>query len=1724
MAKVCKHCKRPIPKNHAECPHCAADEAAALEALEEPVEATEDSAVLLGADEAVEEVTDLADAEEDVLLDEEIVGSAGDSDAEQFVHALAEEEEPVPGDSAIDLASLEPVAVEEPSSIKLADLDVAGPEPVEEEPAEAEEEAVLAEEEIGEGEEPSVVDLGSIADVNLTGAAPADSPVGSIHLAEFEEEEPAAADEMLAEEGAVPAEPVLAEEEEIALTEPASAESPSGVVDLAALGDETLAVDSGGSGLLRPDERHSVLDLAGTLAEDPAQLRSSKPSELGPLDLAAAQDEPLAVEASPSGTGLQGDLSLEDEDEDEELDFGTEHPATAAVSDLNLVSEALEPGASSSYLQDQEEAEALAGEFTEPAAEDEAPVEAEAEESEAVPDEFLAGPDIVEQVESGVDLMRGRGETVREETAAEDLPAEEEVVAEEDSAVDLGATAAFLPPEEEAAAPVSSAVDLGETEAVEQEQPAATEPDLDDLDAEAAALLGMEGAEEPARQEVADEEIDLGGEGVAEEEPAAEEEAAEEEPAEEEEKSVKPPKRRSRALALVAGLFFGLLLGAGGLYAALLYKLLDGVVPAEYLPGQASLAKQRPGPDGKGENALKPPGKEDNFETAQGHLQDGDFNQALTVFDKLPEDPNTLAARGEARWLNRLQELLAANNRDPAKVAALLKNDPEVQKAMQELTNAKTALASYWLAHIEEVSGAPLKDVRAKYEEGRKQIQGDDKGLQARFQAALDRLDLQAETKPMGGGAGRLDRGEGELRFWLALAVVGMQAGGGGANKPNPPAGGGGGANPPAGGAGGGINAPKPDEPEAGTLFWKALREAQGGEFKKAIEALDAARDLHNARRFLRLRKAQNPNSDPDEQIFLRACAEIRKRWELEGVYRTALQTLRDAGYAALADELGMQPDLAKALAVLTTTLKDVADKLNLKDDGKKALKVAVLVNSIGTKDDLAAERAKVEAVVDVLKTAKVDKFKDLDAAADFKGTKDDLAAGVTALKDARDAERAKVEAVVAELKAAGAEKFKDLKAPTDFKGTKDDLAAAVKDLGDKVQAVVGKLITAGAKKFKDLKDPADFKGTRDDLAGGVGEVTDERNQAKTELAAANTVLDEALQVLIESNHLPKTAGRKDVAKGVQALRVTADHPVVRGLAQLSSDLSGMGGKAGSELLQGIDVRTQLAALTTDNAQLRGNLANRWTPQELLPVWLKLMQTGPGEGATAMALTDVKRVTAEKPMPDAQCVQALADRNAHKFAEARGSLEKLLKDAPAAEPKPEWREVAEATLAKLTDPDPYVREIGDLRGRGKLVGALTVADEAVEVFPADGFGKANADLRALRGLVRLDLVRGANKGRLKPEQVKDVQLDAEAALAGGEAVEGNYLLGRLAEESGALGKAEDAYRAAVQAYGNGGRGQAFAKDHPVCDASGHRYRAALARVLLAQAGFGGAGPAGGLRQDRPNEGGAGGGREDRPNRDGGAGGQNPPNREGFRQEPPAGGVGGGEAAVYQAPPLLVWTGCGCASVLAMPVLLADPAAVVDVEGMGRPANPRVEEAIRLARESIKRAEAGEGAEGFEGYLILGEALGLKHKWTDGLMAYVEGLRHVCSRYAPGLTFLVSNHPAFKRLDSLELPDPLQAEAFFARGLRFYYDRRYEDAERELLDAVHYSDQDARYLYFLGLARLAQPGKRDLALEDFRQAARLEKQDKPNRLAVSAALEKVQGPARRILNEVRDRAR
>ncbi len=196
------------------------------------------------------------------------------------------------------------------------------------------------------------------------------------------------------------------------------------------------------------------------------------------------------------------------------------------------------------------------------------------------------------------------------------------------------------------------------------------------------------------------------------------------------------------------------------------------------------------------------------------------------------------------------------------------------------------------------------------------------------------------------------------------------------------------------------------------------------------------------------------------------------------------------------------------------------------------------------------------------------------------------------------------------------------------------------------------------------------------------------------------------------------------------------------------------------------------------------------------------------------------------------------------------------------------------------------------------------------------------------------------------------------------------------------------------------------------------------------------------------------------------------------------------------------------------------AALLVVLGLQAPdmqSSPGQEEAEKLADEVLK---APAGRVPFD---VRAQALALKGRWTLGLLTYVEGLRaFLPPNYEAGLLDLVRNHPRLKRPDTLVVPNPLDAERHYAAGLNFYYERDYPAAEKSFASAVENDSQDARYFYFLGLARLAQ-NKRE-AYEDFDQGAALESQNKPPSPVVSASLERIQGPVRRIVNDARTRVR
>lgn len=98
-------------------------------------------------------------------------------------------------------------------------------------------------------------------------------------------------------------------------------------------------------------------------------------------------------------------------------------------------------------------------------------------------------------------------------------------------------------------------------------------------------------------------------------------------------------------------------------------------------------------------------------------------------------------------------------------------------------------------------------------------------------------------------------------------------------------------------------------------------------------------------------------------------------------------------------------------------------------------------------------------------------------------------------------------------------------------------------------------------------------------------------------------------------------------------------------------------------------------------------------------------------------------------------------------------------------------------------------------------------------------------------------------------------------------------------------------------------------------------------------------------------------------------------------------------------------------------------------------------------------------------------------------------------------------------------NPLLAEASYVAGVQHYWAGSYARAEERFLTAIRHDNRDARYHYYLGLSRWSQD-KRAAAQRDFQRGAELERQERPARPAVNAALERIQGNLRQEVDQFR----
>ncbi len=491
---------------------------------------------------------------------------------------------------------------------------------------------------------------------------------------------------------------------------------------------------------------------------------------------------------------------------------------------------------------------------------------------------------------------------------------------------------------------------------------------------------------------------------------------------------------------------------------------------------------------------------------------------------------------------------------------------------------------------------------------------------------------------------------------------------------------------------------------------------------------------------------------------------------------------------------------------------------------------------------------------------------------------------------------------------------------------------------------------------------------------------------------------------------------------------------------------------------------------------------------EMMPVYLKTLQDR-DTGLEEIARHDAERVSLDTAatatdIADANVVQALADRNDGKYREATLLVEKAL---PHLEKSSAFAKVGAMVLNEANDPGGYIlRRAVLLQSQGRTDAAIQLLQRSMESVQVN----VKPHLLARCALLNVDQLLRRAKGRTASAD-PFLEIAKRDAVAAGECAEAKYVLGRIAEEIEGPGAAAPFYREAIALSTN--------LAYPEAEAS---YRMALIQVLIS--------PGRGLS----------------------ASGQP-------TQWTEPGGVGRLNAF-------------DLGSVLALTTVALQPSVADDgpLPTKSMPQNGKQHESTLVAgvpslyraggKAPIAAAYAEAQAEGTldtpwrgeimqhaNAILAQGDtapstaralALAVKGQWTDGLLAYAEGIRaQLPGEHAKGLSFLVANHPLLKQVNA----DPASAEVLYWQGVGLYFEHDYADAERLLTRSVEASNQNALAHYFQGLARLKQ-GKTGIAYKSFESGARVERAGKPGEDAIALALERVQGKDRVILGWFRNR--
>lgn len=791
------------------------------------------------------------------------------------------------------------------------------------------------------------------------------------------------------------------------------------------------------------------------------------------------------------------------------------------------------------------------------------------------------------------------------------------------------------------------------------------------------------------------------------------------------------------------------------------------------------------------------------------------------------------------------------------------------------------------------------------------------------------------------------------------------------------------------------------------------------------------------------------------------------------------LTTRAQARWLRYLQEKGKDGKVARDDAEVKLVLGDAA-----------AAKNEVLLNQI---ERTLAERELRDAVTGLKETEKtvlaIHEMLAKAGAADPKADLKDLPAAVAGTLAGKKAAEDKVGAV-AKVMVDG--KFLDDPAKFDpaafgkvFTGLADDSTqfASVNMLLEK--AKIKEAGPKGVQKLLELRQEAvdllaavdmllEKEKTKEPGSKGVAELIQRRDLLAKERAGLDATVKAVFQELVEAKVLPPDADpRAKVVEGTKLVRSRAESPLAIPLSNLAGALGGLGLGTGKMVERVYDA----AALASELNYFRLREPLIVGPEKKLDSHIALLldrDRKAGDELTlavkeAAWLISPEAKTAPLAAAKAHLVLGLAARNQERFDDARKELNAAL--AGVGEGKGvAWVEAARETLAEISDPRAYYLPLArTLLEQGRAPDAAAQLAIALKAMPD------RPELLAWKALARLHQARAAAKTPAA-DVLAAVQRDVDAARALAKDDQAQALAafahGNLDEARNRLADAEKHYREAEKLAG----------DQP----EGIRYTIALARLLQKERIPGDelVLPPVPMKKEEP------------------------------KAEPKAEPKKDEKKDAEKVGSLETYFPLAAALAIGQPV-----PEEVDEDPVEK---ARLEESIKKADLLIEKGrELKDDRIVAQGMMLKATGLSRLGKRTEGLKLFAEGMKLLVPSGAE-LTKMIDDHPAFAVPDVVARPNPYLAEQHYGQGMHHYWSSEFQEAEKHFEQAISLFDRDARYQYFLGLARLMQKTKKKRADAYFalEKGAQLEAGNPRAFAEVNASLERIQGPLREYLEEFR----